>query len=329
MANRPINENTLEAVAMLVQNKPLNVFDEWSFTGISEADLAVVMADPSVAGVWNVASDIANPDSTHDVVFHQIRFLNAVDAVLRPTWAQVDAAEIQVAADRLAAENKRLAIYTEQAAKVASLVGLLLSELTSVQLEAFLAFQSYMGVYGFVNGRGRIYTRLAAQDAPIEYKIILDGDLTGYWNIGSLNPQWADFMAACGVETNPVWNFSVADPCWTLTGNIGFGSGVLYAGGGSASGGGVATRKFLTTPGTTYNLTFTAARAGSGGNINLKTEVLDDQTGATLLNTTDPIGTYTKQFTATRAISVLRFTDVSTGSPSADLMIDNVSVVGV
>lgn len=228
-----------------------------------------------------------------------------------------------------AAENKRIAIYAERAAAAAGLVGLLLSDLTDAQLKAYQVFRAYMGIDGFTNGRGRIYTLLDASQAPIEYKVEVTQDSTGYWNIGSINPQWADFMAACGVETNLTWNFATPDPCWALTGNIGFSAGALYAGGGSASGGGVAYRKILTTPGQLYNLIYTVGRNGSGGNIGAKAEIIDDSTGATLLNTTDPLGTYTKPFTAIGQVSMLRFTDTSTGSPSADLMIDNVSVVAV
>lgn len=198
MANRPINDYTILAVGSLIPNIPFAVYDEVVYTNLHEDAAAYILSTPEVGGVHNVVSDVINPDTTHDIVLHQVRLKNAADVGLRPSWSAIDAAELQMQADEATMIIKRDAIYNTRLSAVSGLLGQLIFDLTATELRAYQAFSAYMGKDGLLlplNAKGRILGFYDSNSAPFELSITITNDDTGYWLIGYPNPQWADFIA--------------------------------------------------------------------------------------------------------------------------------------
>lgn len=198
MANRPINDYTILAVGSLIPNIPFAVYDEVVYTNLHEDAALYIINTPEVGGGHNVASQILNPDGTYDLVLHQIRMKNDADIGLRPSWGDVDMAELQMQADEVTMIIKRDEIYNTRLSAVSGFLGQLIFDLTATELQAYQAFSAYMGKDGLLlplNAKGRIIGFFDSGSAPFELSIALTTDDTGYWLIGYPNPQWADFIA--------------------------------------------------------------------------------------------------------------------------------------
>lgn len=194
MATRPLIAETKLAVGSIIPGIPFQVYDEQTYTGLTNAQVTSLLARNEIRGVHNVASDTL-VGGLHDIVLHQIRMKNAADAGLRPSWAAVGVAEATVQSDAVLAVTKRDAIYNSFATPIAGAVGQIVNSLTAAMHRDCMSFDIYMGRKGLVlNSKGRIVSLLPNTKAPIEqhYTIDVDGD---DWLVVSLNSQWADFIA--------------------------------------------------------------------------------------------------------------------------------------
>lgn len=191
--NRPLTQFTKLATGSVIPGVPFNVRNEEVYN-VPVDQIADFVDIPEVGGFHNVASDIDNLDGTHTLTLHQIRMKNESDAGLRPSWSQVDAAELLLADDQALALSKRDTIYNGFRSAAAGALTQTLDSLTAALHRSLLSFNLYMQGRGVkINAKGRIIELAPVEQAPVEthYQLVIDGD----WLVVSLNPNWDDFIA--------------------------------------------------------------------------------------------------------------------------------------
>jgi len=123
---------------------------------------------------------------------------------------------------------------------------------------------------------------------------------------------------------------------WTATGHVGPFSGVVDFNGGDLSPDGVLSQKLEVIAGASSSVTFDIGTIGfvPTTTVGLRADVLDTD-GTTVLatldvNRTGPSATtsHSLTFTPTGSTVTLRFTDISAGTASLDVTLDNVAVAG-